>query len=70
MFWKDHLKSNQELKLKTNNLTQNDDSIEYTFDLDKKLLNKKEITNDIIDKFLNTDKNKSKDEEYYKTFYM
>ena len=52
------------------NLTQNDDSIEYTFDLDKKLLNKKEITNDIIDKFLNTDKNKSEDDEYYKTFYM
>ena len=50
------------------NLTKNDDSIKYTFNLDKDVLEKKEITNEIIDTFIK-EKEKEKD-EYYKTFYM
>ena len=42
------------------NLTKNDDTIKYTFDLDKKLLENKVITTEIIDIFI---KNKVKNDE-------
>ena len=50
------------------NLTKNDDSIKYTFDLDKNLLEKKIITNKIIDTFIK--ETKDKDDEYFKNWYM
>ena len=42
------------------NLTKNDDTIKYSFDLEKDVLEEKIITNDIIDVFI---KDKSKDSE-------
>jgi len=42
------------------NLTKNDDTIKYTFDLDKELLENKVITTEIIDIFI---KNKVKKDE-------
>ena len=51
------------------NLTKNDDSIKYTFDLDKKLLEKKIITKEIIDIFIKETKDKEND-EVYKNWYI
>ena len=51
------------------NLTKNDDSIKYSFDLEKDVLEKKIITNDIIDTFIK-DKGKTGEDEYFKNWYM
>jgi hypothetical protein len=55
-------------KLNLLKLTKNDDTIKYSFDLDKNLLEKNEINKEIIDLLIGSD-NSEKD-EYYKTFYM
>jgi len=51
------------------NLTKNDDSIKYSFDLEDDVLEKKIITNDIIDTFIK-DKTKEGEDEYFKNWYM
>ena len=51
------------------NLTKNDDSIKYSFDLEEDLLEKKIITNEIIDTFIK-DKTKEGEDEYFKNWYM
>jgi len=51
------------------NLTKNDETIKYTFDLDKKLLEKKIITQKIIDIFIKETKDKEND-EVYKNWYI
>ena len=50
------------------NLTKDDESIKYTFDLEKKLLKDKVITNKIIDIFIKDKRNV--DDEYFKNWYM
>ena len=55
-------------KLNLLKLTKNDDTIKYSFDLDKDLLEKNTINKEIIDLLIGSD-NSEKD-EYYKTFYM
>lgn len=51
------------------NLTKNDDSIKYSFDLEEDVLEKKIITNEIIDTFIK-DKTKEGEDEYFKNWYM
>jgi len=51
------------------NLTKNDESIKYTFDLDKDLLEKKIITKEIIDTFIKETKEKD-NEDCYRNWYM
>ena len=50
------------------NLTKEDSSIKYTFDLKKNVLEEKIITNDIIDIFIKDNNNKN--DEYYKNWYV
>ena len=50
------------------NLTKEDSSIKYTFDLKKNILEEKIITNDIIDIFIKDNNNKN--DEYYKNWYV
>ena len=49
------------------NLTKHNKNIKYTFDLENDLLENKEITKDIIDKFIKNTNNK---DEYFKNWYM
>ena len=51
------------------NLTKNDDTIKYSFDLEEDVLEKKIITNEIIDTFIK-DKTKEGEDEYFKNWYM
>jgi len=54
-------------KLNLLNLTKHNEDIIYSFDLEDKILEQKEITKEIIDKFI---KDKEETEEYYKNWYI